>query len=240
MKFRISLFTGLVAALLLLAACKVNVGTSVDANGSGETRTEIGFTAEEKQSILQLSGGNAENLCDTLQSEGQALPPDAAFTQEERGDETYCVTSRPFDDLDGLKRLYGEMDGVSINELSLVKGKFVYDVDVDFSGAQDTGALALSIEWRLTVPGSAGTNNADEVEGKTLIWHMTSGRKINLHAESSSGLLNFDSSMLWIVAGALLCCLCLVVIAGGAIAFFVLRGRKPSSPAASSEAPTVT
>lgn len=236
MKFRIFLFTGLVAASLLLAACKVNVGTSVDANGSGETRTEIGFTAEEKQSILQLSGGNAENLCDTLQSEGQALPPDAVFAQEERGDETYCVTSQPFDDLDGLKSLYGEMDGVSINELSLVNGKFVYDVDVDFSDAQDTGALALSLEWRLTVPGSVGTNNADEVDGKTLIWHLTAGRKINLHAESSSGLLNFDSSTLWIVAGALLCCLCLVVIAGGAIAYFVLRRKPASSP----DAPTVT
>ncbi len=236
MKFRIFLFTGLVAASLLLAACKVNVGTSVDANGSGETRTEIGFTAEEKQSILQLSGGNAENLCDTLQSEGQALPPDAVFVQEERGDETYCVTSRPFDDLDGLKSLYGEMDGVSTNELSLVNGKFVYDVDVDFSDAQDTGALALSLEWRLTVPGSVGANNADEVDGKTLIWHLTAGRKINLHAESSSGLLNFDSSTLWIVAGALLCCLCLVVIAGGALAYFVLRRKSASSP----DAPTVT
>ena len=62
MKFRISLFAGLLAALLL-AACKVNIGTSVDANGAGETRTEIGFTADEKQSILQVSGGSAENLC---------------------------------------------------------------------------------------------------------------------------------------------------------------------------------
>ncbi len=239
MKFRITLFAGLVAALLL-AACQVNIGTSVDANGSGETRTEIGFTADEKQSLLQISGGDAENLCDTLQSEGQALPPDAAFTQEERGDETYCVTSRPFDDLDGLRQLYGEMDGVSVNALSLINGKFVYDVDVDFSDAQDTGALALFLEWRLTVPGSVGTNNADEVDGKTLIWRLTPGRKINLHAESSSGLFNLDSSRVWIVAGALLFCLCLVVIAGGAVAFFLLRRRNPSAPVAPSDAATIS
>lgn len=239
MKSRIFLFTGLVIASLLLAACSVNIGTSVTTDGSGELRTEIGFTAEEKQSLLQLSSGSTENLCDSLQSEGQGLPPDATFTQEERGDETYCVTAQPFDNLDELTQLYGEMDGVTINELSLENGKFVYDVDVDFSDAEAAGLFSLSFDWRLTVPGAVGENNADEVEGQTLIWKLTPGQRMNLHAESSSGSFNFDSSTLWIVAGLLLCSLCVVVIAGGALAFFLLRRRNPTAPVAPSDAPTV-
>jgi hypothetical protein len=238
MKSRTFLFTSLTLISLLLAACKVNVGTTVDSTGAGELQTEIGFTAEELQSLTELSGGDAENICDTLQSEAEGLPPDATFTQEERGDETYCITARPFADLDELRSLYDEMDGVTINELSLENGRLVYDVDVDLSDADAAGLFALSMEWRLTVPGSVGEHNADEVDGKTLIWTLTPGETINLRAESTAGLFGLDSTTIWIVAGLLLCCLCLVVIAGGAAAFFLLR-RKPSAPVAPSDAPTV-
>lgn len=239
MKSKIILLTGLVVASVWLAACQVNVGTLVDSQGAGELRTEIGFNAEEKDSILQLSGGDAVNFCEALQSEAEGLPPDATFTQEERGDETYCVVVQPFADLDELVGLYDEMDNVTINELSLDNGKFVYDVDVDLSDAEAAGLFSLSFDWRLTVPGAVGEHNADEVEGQTLVWNLTPGQNVNLHAESAAGLLGLDSSTLWIVAGVLLCGLCVVVIAVGAVAFFALR-RKPSAPVAPSDAPTMS
>lgn len=238
MKPKLLLFACLVTASLLLAACNIQVSTSVNPDGSGELKSEIGFTAEEIESFGQLSDSATDDLCSSLQSEAGNLPSGATFTQEERGDETYCVIAQTFASLDELRELYNDMD-VNVNTLQIENGQFVYDMDVDFSDAEGAGIFSLSFEWRLTVPGSVGENNADEVEGQTLIWKLTPGEKVNLHAESSLGLFNFGSSTVWIVAGLLLCCLCLVVIAGGAIAFFVLRRRKPSAPGAPSDAPTV-
>jgi hypothetical protein len=240
MKSKFFLWVGLAAAALLLAACQVNVATIVSSTGAGELRTEIGFTPQEKQSVTQLSGKDASNLCADMQSQDTSLPPGTTFAQEERGDDTYCVATQSFKDLDGLRKLYVDMTSVTINELSLVKGKFVYDVDVDMSNSDSPAGAALNFEWRLTVPGSVGQNNADRVEGQTLIWTPTPGKKVNLHAESSLGLFNLDSSTIWIVAGLLLCCLCVVVIAAAAIAFFVLRRRKSSASTAPSDMPTVS
>jgi len=241
MKPKFFLLVGLVAAVLLLAACQVNVATVVSSTGAGELRTEIGFTPEEKQSVTQLSGKDASSLCADMQSQDTSLPPETVFKQEERGDDTYCVVTQSFKDLDELVKLYQDMNSVTINELSLVKGKFVYDVDVDMSSSDSPAGVAINLEWRLTVPGSVGQNhNADRVDGQTLIWTLTPGKKVNLHAESSLGLFNSDSSTIWIVAGLLLCCLCVVVIAAAAIAFFVLRRRKSSAPTAPSDMPTIS
>lgn len=136
---------GLALISLLLAGCKVNIVTTVDPAGKGNLQTEIVFTAEEVQSLTSLSGGSTENICNSLQTPNSLSG--ATFTQETRGNETYCITTQPFASLDELTNLYGQMDGVTINELSLENGRLVYNVDVNLSGDEVGGMFSPSLEW---------------------------------------------------------------------------------------------
>jgi hypothetical protein len=211
------------AAALLLSGCRIVIDTRVDADGSGEVRSAVVFTAEEVQGFAQTPGNESKSVCDSLRRD---LPPETAFAEEEREGETYCVTTQPFGDLRELRRLYAEMSNVTVNELEMGFGRFVFDVDVDLSEAGPDQEEPVANEWRLTVPGALGANNADRVEGQTLIWTVAPGERANLHAESSVGL---DPATLGVAGGAALICLCAAAALGGGIGFFM--GRRPKRPA---------
>src|SRR5262245_10216037 len=83
---------------LALAACTFQVNTTVTTRGAGEIRSEIGFTAGDKETLKTL-GTSPDKFCADAQSGGD-LPADAPVTVEERGDETWCVVTVPFADLD--------------------------------------------------------------------------------------------------------------------------------------------
>ena len=175
-------YLALMLGALLLAGCRVAVNTIVNKDGSGELRTSIVFSAEEKQNFERAPNNSGKKICDSLR---QDSPPDTVFQEDTRGDETYCTTLRSFGSLKQLRGLYQGMANVTVNKLGLSIGVFTYDVQVDLTPRN--GNEAASNEWRLTVPGTIGDNNADLIENNTLIWNIEPGEIRTLKAESEVG-----------------------------------------------------
>lgn len=230
------------ALVVLLSACTTTVDTNVGKDGSGSVATSIGMTPAELQSLSSLSA-SGENFCDSIQA-SNGLPPQVTIHQEQRGDETWCVATQPFKDLDGLRSVYGELGNVQINELTLNDGRLVYDVVVDMTDMTTEGidpsllnTVQLDFEWSLTVPGSVGQNNADQVNGQTLTWKLTPGKTAQLHAESNystlpsvvpqiaGGSVHLPNWLVPVVIG-LLCLDVIIVIVAAVVIFDIVRRRR--------------
>ncbi len=228
MKSGVLQFILFAACALLLAACKFQATTILNPDGSGELRTEAGFTAEERQNLEnQSSRKGPGDFCNT----SGRTPPDVTVTEEQRGDETWCVTTQKFDNPDELRKLYMEQKGIRVNRLEIANGTLYYDIDVD-TASEDSGfANFTAITWKVTLPGTPASHNAGQVDGNTLTWNLAprSGT-INLRAESPARGPN--STLPFLIGGAVLLCACGVVALGGMMAFFRLRqSRKPPTPA---------
>lgn len=141
MKFKVLQFSLFTVCALLLVACEFQATTTVNPDGSGELRTEVGFTSEERQNLENQSGGGSQNFCNAPPSSAPAS--DVTVTEEQRGDETWCVTTTNFDSLGTLRQLYQEQTGIMVNRLEISDGTFYYDLDVDTS-SQDSSFSAFS------------------------------------------------------------------------------------------------
>ena len=171
----------LIIAGLFLAGCKFQAETQVAADGSGSLRTEVGFTSEERQSLEQQSGNNnSKDFCNS-----SASSQNMQVTEEQRGDETWCVTTTSFRDLDELRRLYEQKKGIRINRLEMVDGKFYYDLDIDtLSKSSDFSAFS-SATWIVTMPGAPTYHNAAKADGDTLTWEIPPHQdSVDIRAES--------------------------------------------------------
>lgn len=217
MKTKIGSFLLLALAVLFLTSCRVVVETAIGPDGSGELRSSVVFSAQEKAGFAAKPENASKSICDNLR---ENAPADAAVTEETQGDETFCVTTRTFHNLDELRKLYGGMSQVTVNQLQFDLGTFTLDVDVDLSSANDAKGVAQ--EWRLTAPGQIGANNADRVEGQTLIWTVAPGARTHLRAQSQAGLnpATLGSSGALILTGVLV-----LLLAGGVIALLLARRK---------------
>jgi len=193
MRMRIRQF--LVIPILLLSACRVIVETKINPDGSGDLRSSIVFSEEEMQNFTASPEKAGKSICDNLR---EGIPADATFVIEEKGRETFCTTVRSFSDVNELRGYYESMGNITVNELKMRFGKFVFDVEADLTPKNDNEPAP--IEWRLTVPGEIGKNNADSAEGNTLIWNIEPREIANLHAESSVQI----DLLLWVAIGLLL------------------------------------
>ena len=117
------------------------------------------------------------------------------MTEEQRGDETWCVTTTRFKNLDELRAFYEQQMGIPVNRLETSDGKFYYDVDVDTLSEGSTFSMLTDIKWSVVLPGAPISHNADEADGNTLIWKPTpKSGVINFQAESEvSRGFNFPS-----------------------------------------------
>lgn len=181
MKTRIYIPVAATVLALLLAGCKFQALTRLEPDGSGALRTEVGFRAEERQNLENQSGSEAsEDFCNTA-----GAPAGAVVTEEQRGDETWCVTVTTFDDLDGLRRLYQQNTGLHINRLEIADGMFYYDVDIDTSSDDSNFSVFESITWTVSLPGAPLDHNARRAEGNSLTWELSPRTgTINLRAAS--------------------------------------------------------
>jgi hypothetical protein len=171
-------------AAVLLSACQVNLVTRLEASGAGSLTTEVGLTPDEVSQLQSFSGDGTEgSVCASLeqQLQGQANAP--AFQEEKRGEDTWCVSTQAFEDPSGLEALYRQMDGVTIHELVLREGIFVYDVGVDAGGSDGTPGPA-TMSWVVELPGKIGDHNADGVDGQRLTWNLAPGDARTLRASS--------------------------------------------------------
>ena len=169
-----------VIGALVLAGChKLEATTKIEPNGSGELRMGVGFSAEERAN-MEKQNSNPQDFCNTSQT-----PANIAVTEEQRGDETWCITTTQFKNLEDLRGLYEQRKGIAINRLEISDGKFYYEVDVDTLSEDSSFSALTDIRWSLLLPGTPISHNANQVDGNTLTWTPTPKSGIvNLQAES--------------------------------------------------------
>jgi len=166
--------------ILLLAGChKLEATTKIEPNGSGELQMGVGFSAEERTN-LEKQNNNAQDFCNTSQT-----PPNVTVVEEQRGEETWCITTTQFMNLEELHRLYKQREGIKINRLEISDGKFTYDVDVDTLSENSNFSALTSITWSVILLGAPIEHNADQADANILTWNPTpQSGIINLRAES--------------------------------------------------------
>ncbi len=172
----------LLLSALLLSSCKFQAVTSIGPGGSGELRTEVGFSAEERANLESQSEAEpSDDFCNTSDA-----AQGTTVTEEQRAGETWCVTTRRFGNVDELRQLYQEKQGgVTVNRLEIADGRLHYDIDVATSS--DDFANFESITWTLVLPSAPISHNATQADGNTLIWTLTpNSGTVNLRAESEA------------------------------------------------------
>jgi len=187
MKIRSLSMIALVLGALLLAGChKLEATTKIERNGSGELQMGVGFSAEERANLEKQN--NKGDFCNASQS-----APKVSVVEEMRGDETWCITTTQFKTLDELRSLYEERKGIKINRLEISAGKLYYDIEVDTLSETSNFSALTDMTWSLVLPGSAITDNADQVNENTLTWTPApKSGVINLYAESDVPRSGFD------------------------------------------------
>ena len=177
----------LVTGALLLAGChKLQATTKIESNGSGELQMGIGFSAEERAN-MEKQNSNPQDFCNASQT-----PPNITVTEEQHGEETWCITTTRFKNLEQLRNLYAQRKGIKINRLEISDGKLYYDIDLDTLSETSNFSAFTSITWSVVLPGAPIEHNADQMAENTLTWTPISrSGMINIHAESEAPQAKF-------------------------------------------------
>jgi len=113
--------------------------------------------------------------------------------EEQRGEETWCITTTQFKNLEELRSLYEQREGIQINRLEISNGKLYYDVDLDTSSEESNFSALTEMTWTIVLPGTPLAHNADEAEGNALTWKPTPQSGIvNLRAEGEAPRSGFN------------------------------------------------
>lgn len=256
----------ILAGLLLLAGCTVNVGldTQVETDGSGTVSVRLAADQELQDalsgaagglgslgSLLDIFGGlgdltglpgSVDELFDTILGE---IPGEWEVERGTDDDGTkWLAMTRPFASPEELEEILASSalsSVVDIENLTLTRDEGVFSTKTLFSTTADVGGAmsqlgeaavdlpldllgqVLVIENRLTLPGTIGDNNADEVQGNTLVWNVGTSGAREMHAESVA--YNWAAIVGIIVAGGIVIAALVV-----ALVLIILRRRRPSSP----------
>jgi len=220
------------AALLALVAtaCKIetNYGAVINEDGTATLIQEIGMDQEAQTSLMPEG---------TDPFEGQPLAelPGARTHTETRGDMTFWIIEADLASTDELKAqlLAGGQEGLlTAFDVQITDTKITVTATGDTTNSLATEssgfdpamfADALSANFKLTLPGRIGTNNADSVNGNTLTWSIpVTGGVVDIQAESNpSASPGGGGFPLWLI-------IVLAVVVLGVAGWFVMRSRKPA------------
>jgi hypothetical protein len=160
----------MLATTASVLGCEFQGLTTIRANGSGELRTEVGFTADERARLEAQAGPNRpQNFCNVPSDQTTS---GVTITEEQRGAETWCVTTTRFDDLRELRRLYEDRKGIRVNRLEISAGQLFYDVDIDTSSRTSDFSVFSRIEWTVVLPSAPTYHNDAQVDGSSLTWSV--------------------------------------------------------------------
>jgi hypothetical protein len=243
---RLLVATLLVFLVVLTAGCKIEMAldTIVELDGSGS----VGVRLAADKEILDLMGSQGGSI-DLFDQFEEGVPEGWEADSGTDADGTKWVTARRlFDDPSELDSLFqmgsgGPAESMGVSEFSLTQEKSLFSVTTDFKAAWDMESLMSSsgeelpagvdlgavssifeVQNRLTLPGSIKDNNADEVDGSTLIWRPTLAGTAELYATSVAYRWPL---ILGIFGGVSLVVLVLLVV----IVLLLLRSRKNPAPA---------
>jgi hypothetical protein len=129
---------------------------------------------------MEKQNSNPQDFCNTSQT-----PPNITVTEEQRGEETWCITTTRFKNLEQLRNLYEQRKGIKINRLEISDGKLYYDIDLDTLSETSNFSAFTSITWSVVLPGAPIEHNADQTAENTLTWTPISrSGMISIRAES--------------------------------------------------------
>lgn len=227
MKKKFVLLAGGILLAFLLGGCTIEYDTTIKGDQSGTVTEAIGLTQDEMNYLNNQSSGSntsgTNGICAKLFSaSSSSLPSNAVTRQEQKGNETWCYVDIKFANLDELKSFYDDQN-VTVNRLEVANDTFYYDVSISTSDESGLSNYPLQMTWKVTMPGTVQSNNADSKSGSTLNWDMTNSTgMLNMQAESTLGsAINW---IWWLVGG--LFCLCLVVVVIVVVVVLVVLIRK--------------
>src|SRR5512145_2677544 len=172
-------------AALVLSACTIDITTLINPDGSGSLGMTYKLTTNDLES-LEGFGMEKDTICEQMGEESN----DLTFTQEEHGEETWCVATQPIATLEEMKSEMGG-DGFTINTLEISGNKFTFDAVADMSQQEgQTEAFDLSIlkiSYPMTPPGKVSNHNGNSISGNTVTWELPLGSSKDLHLESKVG-----------------------------------------------------
>lgn len=189
----------LILTSIFLAGCQWNFGITIYPDGSGEFVTIYRYTDEELQELEVEEEYTKEELCYSMYEDQFGSQENGEWTEtsvryEEEGNEGICtIVLDTFDTLEELIEKLNENPGdditIDVQSGSFEDGYLVMDGYIDHMGVIEDSALPFefSMSFIIVVPGVVGENNADIVEGNSLIWIMTQGtgnERVHFHAES--------------------------------------------------------
>ncbi len=184
---------------LVLSACTIrfDIGIDVNEDESGTFALFMGFD-EEFQQLADEGGGEGFSLTEGLEDVPEGWTVENVVEDEFEG-VRISTNFESFDDLDAKLAELGDTADTGVgtdflSDFSLTHEGDEFRFDVDVSGLDegltdavgDSGGEDLfsgidpasffedlfEIRFKLTLPGTIGDNNADEVDGNTLIWNV--------------------------------------------------------------------
>lgn len=239
----------LVLLLPLVAGCKIQMAldTTIGSDGSGQVGVRLAADKEIQDLMASQGGGEGDLFGDFENSVPEGWDSDSGTD----ADGTRWVTaSRSFDDPSEIKSFLEEganppAESVGATDFSLTQEKGLLSVKTVFSATWDMEAAlaatgdqapegmdpsALSsifeVQNRLTLPGSIKDNNADEVDGNTLIWRPSFSGSTQMSAESVA--------YRWPIVGGIAAVVVVLIAAVVIIILLSRRGRRDTEPLTSS------
>ena len=129
---------------------------------------------------MEKESNNSDDFCNTSET-----PPNITVTEEQREDDTWCITTASFNNLDELRELYQQRAGLTINSLEVIGGTLYYDIDIDTLSEDSSFSTLSEITWTVIFPDTAMNHNADRANGNMLTWAPASkSGVINMSAQS--------------------------------------------------------
>jgi hypothetical protein len=253
-------FLLLTMLVLAVSACtiRVDVGIDVNEDESGTFSLFMGFD-EEFQQLAEQGGAEGLDMTEGLQDVPEGWTVEEVV---EDGFEGVRISS-DFNSLDELNTRVEELGGQAdagattdfLSDVGLTHDGDEFRFRADVSGLDEglTDAVGESggdelfegldpsalfedlfeIRLKLTLPGEIGANNADEVDGNTLIWNVGLGDEGGtFEAVSSTG--DGSSALLYVGIGV-----AALVVVGVAITA-IRRRREEAAVTAVTSAPVTT
>ncbi|MHB9149085.1 MAG: hypothetical protein ACYC33_03200 [Thermoleophilia bacterium] len=239
----------LVLLLPLVAGCKIQMALDTNIGSDGSGKVGVRLAADKEIQDLMASQGGAEG--DLFSDFEGSVPEGWDSDSGTDADGTRWVTaSRSFDDPSEIKSFLeeganGPAESVGATEFSLTQEKGLLSVKTVFSATWDMeSALAATgdqapegmdpsalssifeVQNRLTLPGSIKDNNADEVDGNTLIWRPSFSGSTQMSAVSVA--------YRWPIVGGIAAVAVVLIAAVVIIVLLSRRGRRDTEPLTSS------
>ncbi len=219
------------------------LGGLSDLGGALEGLGDLGGGLGDLGQASGLIPGSVDELFDTILSK---IPGEWQVERGTDDDGTKWVQlTRPFANPQELQEILASSDlasAVGVGGVTLTQDEGLFSTKTRFSATADAGGAisklsgtalglgvdlpgeALVIENRVTLPGTIGENNANEVSGNTLVWNIGFTEVREMFAESTS--YNWAAIVGVIIGGIVIVALVVLLV------LLLIRRRRSSPPQA--------